>query len=152
MHYIWLAKMEDDTIFIITLIVVLTVVIGYLVLGKDDTIRLDEQPQNEPLNDAEFRKNLLDRIDKTNDLLKRTIHKVIDDVLNTSSKFEHNKNILEQSFQSPLKEARESFEKQYLISQLKKFSGNISKTAKFIGMERSALHRKLKLLGVKDLN
>ena len=52
----------------------------------------------------------------------------------------------------PLKEARESFEKQYLISQLKKFSGNISQTAKFIGMERSALHRKLKLLGVKDLN
>ena len=52
----------------------------------------------------------------------------------------------------PLKEARESFEKQYLISQLKKFSGNISKTAKFIGMERSALHRKLRLLGVKDLN
>ena len=52
----------------------------------------------------------------------------------------------------PLKEARESFEKQYLVSQLKKFSGNISKTAKFIGMERSALHRKLKLLGVKDLN
>ena len=51
----------------------------------------------------------------------------------------------------PLKEARESFEKQYLISQLKKFGGNISKTAKFIGMERSAL-RKLKLLGVKDLN
>ena len=52
----------------------------------------------------------------------------------------------------PLREARESFEKEYLISQLKKFSGNISKTAKFVGMERSALHRKLKLLGVKDLN
>ena len=52
----------------------------------------------------------------------------------------------------PLKEARESFEKKYLISQLKKFGGNISKTAKFIGMERSALHRKLRLLGVKDLN
>ncbi len=52
----------------------------------------------------------------------------------------------------PLKEARESFEKKYLVSQLKKFGGNISKTAKFIGMERSALHRKLKLLGVKDLN
>ena len=62
MHYIWLAKMEDDTIFIITLVVVLIVVIGYLVLGKDDTIRLDEQPQDEPLNDDEFRKNLLDRI------------------------------------------------------------------------------------------
>ena len=52
----------------------------------------------------------------------------------------------------PLKEARESFEKKYLVSQLKKFGGNISKTAKFIGMERSALHRKLRLLGVKDLN
>ena len=52
----------------------------------------------------------------------------------------------------PLREARESFEKEYLISQLKKFGGNISKTAKFVGMERSALHRKLKLLGVKGLN
>jgi len=52
----------------------------------------------------------------------------------------------------PLKEARESFEKEYLTTQLKKFSGNISKTAKFVGMERSALHRKLKLLRVKDLN
>ena len=52
----------------------------------------------------------------------------------------------------PLREARENFEKEYLISQLKKFGGNISKTAKFVGMERSALHRKLKLLGVKDLN
>jgi len=52
----------------------------------------------------------------------------------------------------PLKEARENFEKEYLTTQLKKFGGNISKTAKFIGMERSALHRKLKLLGVKGLN
>tara|TARA_B100000965_G_scaffold336805_1_gene303303 strand:+ start:112 stop:1467 length:1356 start_codon:yes stop_codon:yes gene_type:complete len=52
----------------------------------------------------------------------------------------------------PLREARESFEKEYLVSQLKKFGGNISKTAKFVGMERSALHRKLKILGVKDLN
>ena len=52
----------------------------------------------------------------------------------------------------PLREARENFEKEYLITQLKKFSGNISKTARFVGMERSALHRKLKLLGVKDFN
>ncbi len=52
----------------------------------------------------------------------------------------------------PLKEARENFEKEYLTTQLKKFGGNISKTAKFVGMERSALHRKLKGLGVKDLN
>ena len=52
----------------------------------------------------------------------------------------------------PLKEARESFEKDYLTTQLKKFGGNISKTAKFVGMERSTLHRKLKILGVKGLN
>ena len=52
----------------------------------------------------------------------------------------------------PLKEARDNFEKEYLTTQLKKFGGNISKTAKFVGMERSALHRKLKMLGVKGLN
>ncbi len=51
-----------------------------------------------------------------------------------------------------LREARENFEREYLTSQLKKFSGNISKTAKFVGMERSALHRKLKLLGIKEFN
>ena len=51
-----------------------------------------------------------------------------------------------------LKEARENFEKEYLTTQLKKFNGNISKTADFIGMERSALHRKLKGLGIKELN
>ncbi|MGB0935108.1 MAG: sigma-54-dependent transcriptional regulator [Alphaproteobacteria bacterium] len=48
----------------------------------------------------------------------------------------------------PLREARELFEKQYLISQVSRFSGNISQTAQFIGMERSALHRKLRALGV----
>ena len=52
----------------------------------------------------------------------------------------------------PLKEAREKFEKNYLTSQLKKHKGNISKTASFVGMERSALHRKLKSLGIKGLN
>ena len=52
----------------------------------------------------------------------------------------------------PLKEARENFEKEYLTTQLKKFGGNISKMAKFIGMERSALHRKLKGLNIKGLN
>ena len=44
------------------------------------------------------------------------------------------------------------FEKEYLNTQLNKFGGNISKTAKFVGMERSALHRKLKMLGIKGLN
>tara|TARA_B100000953_G_scaffold294243_1_gene283811 strand:- start:170 stop:1525 length:1356 start_codon:yes stop_codon:yes gene_type:complete len=57
-----------------------------------------------------------------------------------------------ETLEYPLREARENFEKEYLVTQLKKFSGNISKTARFVGMERSALHRKLKLLGVKDLN
>ena len=51
-----------------------------------------------------------------------------------------------------LKEAREQFEKSYLINQIKKNNGNVSKTADFIGMERSALHRKLKILGIKGLN
>ncbi len=50
----------------------------------------------------------------------------------------------------PLREARESFEREYLRVQIRRFSGNISKTAAFIGMERSALHRKLKLLGMAD--
>lgn len=50
----------------------------------------------------------------------------------------------------PLREARESFEREYLRVQIRRFSGNISKTAGFIGMERSALHRKLKLLGMGD--
>ena len=59
---------------------------------------------------------------------------------------------IENSLSVPLKVARENFEKDYLTTQLKKFGGNISKTAKFVGMERSALHRKLKGLGVKDLN
>lgn len=50
----------------------------------------------------------------------------------------------------PLREARESFEREYLSIQIRRFSGNISKTASFIGMERSALHRKLKLLGMGE--
>ena len=48
----------------------------------------------------------------------------------------------------PLREAREVFERDYLIAQISRFSGNISRTAEFVGMERSALHRKLKALGV----
>jgi two-component system, NtrC family, nitrogen regulation response regulator NtrX len=48
----------------------------------------------------------------------------------------------------PLREAREVFEREYLIAQISRFGGNISRTAEFIGMERSALHRKLKTLGV----
>ena len=50
----------------------------------------------------------------------------------------------------PLREARDNFEREYLRVQIRRFSGNISRTAAFIGMERSALHRKLKLLGMVD--
>ena len=51
---------------------------------------------------------------------------------------------------TPLREAREAFEREYLRAQIRRFSGNISRTAAFIGMERSALHRKLKALGLAD--
>ena len=51
---------------------------------------------------------------------------------------------------TPLREARETFEREYLKVQIRRFSGNISRTANFIGMERSALHRKLKALGLGD--
>ncbi len=51
---------------------------------------------------------------------------------------------------TPLREAREAFEREYLRAQIRRFSGNISRTAAFIGMERSALHRKLKALGLSD--
>jgi two-component system nitrogen regulation response regulator NtrX len=50
----------------------------------------------------------------------------------------------------PLREAREAFEREYLMTKLSFFKGNISKTAQFIGMERSALHRKLRGLGVSS--
>jgi len=83
---------------------------------------------------------------------EENINKLMDDILTSSSSFEHEHNLLEKSFSSPIKEAREHFEKEYLINQLKKNHGNISKTADFIGMERSALHRKLKSLGIKGIN
>ena len=82
---------------------------------------------------------------------KNNINQLVVDALspnNSIMKSDTYENVL--SF--PLKEAREKFEKNYLTSQLKKHKGNISKTAEFIGMERSALHRKLKTLGVKGVN
>ena len=83
---------------------------------------------------------------------KENINKLMDDILSSSSSTEKDYSLLEKSFSSPLKEAREHFEKEYLTTQLKKHHGNISKTADFIGMERSALHRKLKSLGIKGIN
>lgn len=52
----------------------------------------------------------------------------------------------------PLRDAREMFEREYLLAQITRFGGNVSRTASFIGMERSALHRKLKALGVVNLD
>ena len=107
---------------------------------------------NWPGNVRELR-NLVERITilSTNES-KANINKLIEDILNPSSSSLTNKDILEKSFTSPLKEARKHFEKEYLLIQLKKNHGNISKTADFIGMERSALHRKLKELGIKGIN
>ena len=101
-----------------------------------------------PGNVRELR-NLIDRIailspdsdDKISNIIKESL-KTPDIQIKPS----------ENSLSVPLKEARENFEKEYLTTQLKKFNGNISKTADFIGMERSALHRKLKGLGIKELN
>ncbi|MFZ2619521.1 MAG: sigma-54 dependent transcriptional regulator [Alphaproteobacteria bacterium] len=58
-------------------------------------------------------------------------------------------NVMETAVTMPLRQARELFEKNYLSNQLLRFSGNVSRTADFVGMERSALHRKLKSLGVE---
>ena len=77
------------------------------------------------------------------------INEIIKESLNKTSSHEFN---ISENLSFTLREARENFEREYLTSQLKKFSGNISKTAKFVGMERSALHRKLKLLGIKEFN
>ena len=74
------------------------------------------------------------------------------DILDKNSNQEDKTSTVINTFSSPLKEAREKFEIEYLKTQLKKNHGNISKTADFIGMERSALHRKLKILGIKGIN
>tara|TARA_Y100000590_G_scaffold87062_1_gene97590 strand:+ start:740 stop:2104 length:1365 start_codon:yes stop_codon:yes gene_type:complete len=79
------------------------------------------------------------------------INQLVQDAL-TNKNVSKDLDIYDNVLSYPLKEAREKFEKNYLTSQLKKNKGNISKTAEFIGMERSALHRKLKTLGVKGVN
>jgi len=107
---------------------------------------------NWPGNVRELR-NLVERVTilSANES-KENINKLMDDILSSSSSTEKDYSLLEKSFSSPLKEAREHFEKEYLTTQLKKNHGNVSKTADFIGMERSALHRKLKSLGIKGIN
>ena len=103
---------------------------------------------NWPGNVRELR-NLIERIA----ILSPEDDEKISNIIKESLKSSSNDNFkINHTLSVPLKEARENFEKDYLTTQLKKFGGNISKTAKFVGMERSALHRKLKGLGVKDLN
>ena len=108
---------------------------------------------NWPGNVRELR-NLVERVTiLSSNESKESINKMINDILNSAISLNNNdKSLIEKSFSSPLKEAREHFEKEYLTNQLKKNHGNISKTADFIGMERSALHRKLKSLGIKGIN
>ena len=93
-------------------------------------------------------RNLIERIA----ILQPNTQEKISNIIKESLKSGINNKFNEGSLSIPLKEAREKFEKEYLSLQLKKFNGNISKTAAFVGMERSALHRKLKGLGIKEFN
>ena len=103
-----------------------------------------------PGNVRELR-NLVERISILSQNENKTnVGRLLHEILNKNSSHDiQNTNI---SMSYPLKQARENFEKNYLLTQLKKNKGNISKTAEFIGMERSALHRKLKSLGIKGIN
>ena len=94
-------------------------------------------------------RNLIERIAILQPDTKDKISNIIKESLKNNN---FDDQIAENSLSVPLKEAREKFEKEYLTIQLKKFNGNISKTANFVGMERSALHRKLKGLGIKEFN
>ena len=82
---------------------------------------------------------------------KKNINDMLTDILKENPESLKKDNINDSLFY-PLKEAREQFETSYLVSQLRKNNGNISKTADFVGMDRTALHRKLKLLGIKGIN
>ncbi len=94
-------------------------------------------------------RNLIERIAILQPENKDKISNIIKESLKSDEVIERAKN---NNLSVPLKEAREKFEKEYLTIQLNKFNGNISKTAQFVGMERSALHRKLKGLGIKEFN
>jgi two-component system nitrogen regulation response regulator NtrX len=94
-------------------------------------------------------RNLIERIAILQPDTKEKISNIIKESLKNN---EFDNQFSENRLSVPLKEAREKFEKEYLTMQLKKFNGNISKTANFVGMERSALHRKLKGLSIKEFN
>jgi len=103
-----------------------------------------------PGNVRELR-NLVERISiLSQNENQSNVGKLLHEILNKNSSQNLESTTLSTSY--PLKQARENFEKNYLLNQLRRNRGNISKTAEFIGMERSALHRKLKSLGIKGIN
>ncbi len=116
-----------------------------LEIDNNDTYILNHNWQG---NVRELR-NLIERIAILQPDSKEKISNIIKESLKNDG---FTDKITENNLSIPLKEAREKFEKEYLTIQLKKFNGNISKTASFVGMERSALHRKLKGLGIKEFN
>ncbi len=119
--------------------------INELEIDEDNTYILNHDWHG---NVRELR-NLIERIAILQPDTKEKISNIIKESLKNIN---FNEQLTENSLSVPLKEAREKFEKEYLTIQLKKFNGNISKTANFVGMERTALHRKLKGLGIKEFN
>ncbi len=114
--------------------------------AEDDLLYTYEWPGN-----VRELRNLVERVSiLSQNENQSNIGRLLHEILNKNSSQDLEKNDLSMSY--PLKQARENFEKNYLLNQLKKNKGNISKTAEFIGMERSALHRKLKSLGIKGIN
>ena len=119
--------------------------IKLLEIDKDDSYILNHIWQG---NVRELR-NLIERIA----ILQPESKEKISSIVKESLKIEIlDDKIAENSLSVPLKEAREKFENEYLTIHIKKCNGNISITANFFGMERSALHRKLKGLGIKEFN
>ena len=116
-----------------------------LEIDDNDTYILNHNWQG---NVRELR-NLIERIAILQPNSKEKVSNIIKESLKNAN---YDDKIPKNSLSIPLKEARENFEKEYLTIQLKKFNGNISKMANFIGMERSALHRKLKGFGIKEFN
>ena len=114
-------------------------------IDEDDSYILNHNWQG---NVRELR-NLIERIAILQPNTPEKVSNIIKESLKNDN---YTSKMKENSLSIPLKEAREKFEKEYLTIQLKKFNGNISKTANFVGMERSALHRKLKGLGIKEFN
>ena len=119
--------------------------IKYLEIDDNDSYILNHHWQG---NVRELR-NLIERIAILQPETKEKVSNIVKESLKTEN---FTNRFKENDLSVPLKEAREKFEREYLSIQLKKFKGNISKTANFVGMERSALHRKLKVLGIKEFN